>query len=100
MTNLEAIDQLCSLVLSCKNLIRRNGSNEIYKEIYENDIEALRTAITALEKQIPKTVIDVEDGILCPNCKLYVCTYGKVGRKNHCDNCGQALDWGDGNDKP
>lgn len=58
-------------------------------------IKASNVAIKALKKQIPKTVIDVEDGVLCPECKSYVCTYGKVGRKNYCDNCGQKLDWSD-----
>lgn len=72
--------------------------------------EDLRTIKEALEKQIPKKLIvdsrichyvDYKDYI-CPCCKKRIITKidGNffVGKKsNHCDNCGQALDWSDNN---
>ena len=69
-----------------------------------NVLEAIRFAISALEKQIPKkpTHIDYEKYIdvidnarflrgayWCPNCKRVV----KSG--SFCSDCGQKLDWGD-----
>lgn len=69
-----------------------------------NVLEAIRFAISALEKQIPKkpTPIDYEKYIdvidnarflrgayWCPNCKRVV----KSG--SFCSDCGQKLDWGD-----
>ena len=67
-----------------------------------NVLEAIRLAISAIEKQIPKkpTPIDYEKYIdvidnakflrgayWCPNCKHVV----KNG--SFCSDCGQALDW-------
>lgn len=77
---------------------------------------AMKLAVEALEKQIPKKVIlgyDEQDSICCPNCNsdiapmddlddclLYHCP--RCGEKdailqgdNYCFNCGQALDWSD-----
>lgn len=67
-----------------------------------NVLEAIRLAISAIEKQIPKKpmpidyekYIDVIDNARflrvaywCPNCKHVV----KSG--SFCSNCGQKLDW-------
>ena len=58
-------------------------------------IEALKMAIEALEKQIPKKTTDrqyVPNGTLiyghCPNCDCFTKNFF-----NYCRNCGQALDW-------
>ena len=63
-----------------------------------DDLEAFNLAIPALEKQIPKKPLDkklVDDGYrwqwICPNCH----TIKTTTEKSHCDDCGQALDWGD-----
>ena len=54
---------------------------------------ALKLAISALEKQIPKKLKD--DGRLyCPICGRDVL----LDRFNYCPDCGQALDWSDDND--
>lgn len=62
----------------------------------DEDIEkteaALKLAISALEKQIPKKLKD--DGWLyCPICGRDVL----MDRFDYCPNCGQALDWSDNN---
>lgn len=62
----------------------------------DEDIEkteaALKLAISALEKQIPKKLKD--DGWLyCPICGRNVL----MDRFDYCPNCGQALDWSDNN---
>lgn len=65
--------------------------------------EAMETAISALEKQIPKKPTiwgdGYADGMLvydmwdCPNCeKSYEIDYDYY---DHCPNCGQAIDWSD-----
>ena len=73
-----------------------------------NVLEAIRFAISAIEKQIPKkpTPIDYEKYIdvidnarflrgayWCPNCKHVV----KTG--SFCSDCGQKLDWRDENER-
>lgn len=55
-------------------------------------ILAYNTAISTIEKQIPKKVsvleMPCETIYSCPNChKQY------IGRENYCSNCGQALDF-------
>lgn len=56
-----------------------------------------RTAIEALEKQLPKRP-DIMDYILgdinfkCPTCKSeYICE--KENEPLYCQNCGQRIDW-------
>ena len=64
--------------------------------------DAIKIAISALEKQIPKKVIfghDEQDAICCPNCETEIAMmdeyrYESVFYK-HCPNCGQKLDWSD-----
>lgn len=55
-------------------------------------IEYFETAIEALEKQILKKPIKHEAKFApiyeCPSCG-YIDVYGQ----EHCDNCGQKLDW-------
>ncbi len=64
--------------------------------------EALKLAILALKKQIPKKPIDIYTPVvtwgLCPICKG---EFNKLGGKPNrvfksnafCPDCGQALDW-------
>ena len=64
------------------------------------DIEALRMAISALEKQIPKKPKVLIDTWLCPTCAEkveYQTMFGDNvlyhGYYDFCPNCGQAIDW-------
>ena len=53
---------------------------------------AFKTAIEALEKQIPKKVTKS----VCPSCKrIFLFRHGEKRKGDYCDNCGQALDWSD-----
>lgn len=68
------------------------------------DVEALKVAVVALEKQMPKKPDYEGDGFdedgyliydtwICPNCgKHYEVDYDDY---NFCPECGQALDWSD-----
>lgn len=60
-----------------------------------NVLEAIRFAISALEKQIPKKPDFTEDKefALCPCCN----GKGLLNKQKYCDNCGQkiAFDWSD-----
>lgn len=71
-------------------------------------IEAFGKAIEALEKQIPKKVTHeatLRRCCTCPTCKNVVDKFEKWGEStvrityNHCQICGQALDWNDGERK-
>ncbi len=69
----------------------------------ENRKVAIKTAISALEKQIPKKCTGgfhkekLIDG-RCPNCSFRQ-SKGDIQWKRqfnkYCRNCGQALDWGE-----
>lgn len=76
----------------------------VYKE---KCVEAHKLAFKALEKQIPKKPIQKNDVnfkegkcFYCPNCKGSLATNEDDTYYNywlsHCNNCGQAIDWGDG----
>lgn len=56
-----------------------------------NVLEAIRFAISAIEKQIPKKPDFTEDKefALCPCCN----GNGLADKQKYCDNCGQKLDW-------
>lgn len=58
-----------------------------------NVLEAIRFAISAIEKQIPKKPDFTEDKefALCPCCN----GNGLADKQKYCDNCGQKLDWSD-----
>ena len=74
----------------------------IYQNGFENDIkiigtdrilEAIRMGIEAIEKQIPKKMVDNTDKewFECPTCGRFLITY-YAGKRNHC-KCGQAISW-------
>lgn len=61
----------------------------------------IETAISALEKQIPQLVELTDDCCICPNCRfdmmgVYDFTSDDTKDPSYCPECGQALDWGDG----
>ena len=62
----------------------------VVKEKYTLALRALRTAMTALAKQIPRKV----NGMTCPNCeRLFFLKFGEKRGEDYCDRCGQALKW-------
>ena len=97
MTIEEAKNQLEELIQDRKSFICGAGDDEIYKA----DIEALKTALSALEKQIPKKPIRLpaahafyyEAGD-CPTCGASVCRVSVyVSDGKNCPQCGQKIDW-------
>ena len=106
MTNQEAIkeaeiqiDMYESFILYNKDFEPENDNSN-----YENKIDFLKTAIKALEKQIPKKPIysnydDNGFGEMIPyTAKCSVCRYEFEfgtwnGEENHHCVCGQAIDW-------
>ena len=68
--------------------------NEDVKSVVNGDEEvmAMKMAIEALEKQIPKKP-DLDGGVYCPCClHEFKENYDET---RYCPNCGQALDWSD-----
>lgn len=66
--------------------------NRLSKTLSDKRREAYQDATEALEKQILKKPIEHETKFAqiyeCPSCG-YIDVYGQ----EHCDNCGQKLDW-------
>ena len=52
-------------------------------------------AINALEKQIPKKLINTCQYVsgCCPNCKKYISDWLEYNKFMCCPYCGQKLDW-------
>lgn len=57
-------------------------------EVWKEQIQIWKTAISALEKQVPMKVRGMRDFCVCQRT---VYPYMK-----YCSGCGQKLDWGDG----
>lgn len=108
MTREEAICGLEDMLMS--KLDGRNNLEAVGKEVpimLVQDIEALKMAIEALEKQIPKKAEWTDDPIwgelgvkkktpMCPICGYSVEDRHFIigGQKvTYCDHCGQAIDW-------
>ena len=60
-------------------------------------VEAKKIAIAAIEKQIPKPVLVVKEGLyfFCPCCHSddEAIRYDYCVPYDYCTNCGQRLDW-------
>lgn len=56
-----------------------------------NGNERLRTAIEALEKQLPKK--PKKNGDLACSCGLIIQRKNRRTCLHYCHNCGQAIDW-------
>lgn len=81
MTYTEAKKEINSRIKSRIELARK------YDLEVPDYIEALEMAVEALEKQTPQKAIE-DTARICQSC------LGFVGYLyNHCQNCGQALDW-------
>lgn len=97
MTYEEAIEEM-------ENIYQNGFDNDFDNDEIEKPLDAIRLAIEALEKQMPKRHhIEVnsrhEKELICPNCAGYHGTHGRFGSLNiprhskHCPWCGQAIDW-------
>ena len=98
MTIEKAIYQLTDLIRDRESFCHRDDFDDVFLQ----DIEALKVGISALEKQVPKKVLNLMlndgDGQLikvfkgiCPYCQCIV-------TNEYCSRCGQALDWSDENE--
>ena len=97
MTTEQAIYQLTDLIKDRESFCHRDDFDDVFLQ----DIEALKVGITALEKQLPKKVLNLmlnADGKtikifkgICPYCQCIV-------TNEYCSRCGQALDWSDENE--
>lgn len=92
MTESEAI-KICNTIVFATSFSNPQG---IPLNVTKDELaEAMRIAIQALEKQVPKKPDFTEDKefALCPCCN----GKGLLNKQKYCDNCGQKidLDWSD-----
>lgn len=83
MTNEEAIKQIETII-----------ENKILFENNNNDVKALKKAITALDLRMPKKPGNdpfLNNQYLCPQC--YSLQSQKTDTIAYCPSCGQAIDW-------
>ena len=74
--------------------IRETGNGEApYVGCAQNI--AIEMAIQALEKQMPKKLINTCQYVsgCCPNCKKYISDWLEYNEFMCCPYCGQKLDW-------
>lgn len=102
MTIEKALTQLNSLMKDRESHVHRDDFDDMFLQ----DIEACKTGIQALEKQMPKKVIweNEKNGKIysfhwacCPNCGNELFDI-EIGEFKFCPDCGQALDWSEGNE--
>ena len=90
MTNEEAISVLTKDRALCL-FNPWTGEDVPLNEDCRMSAEAMKLAIEALEKQIPKKPYDTEG---CPLCKIGVELLPvDTEEVTHCLHCGQAIDW-------
>lgn len=100
----KAIGIVESLVYVRKRTIEAILDTARKDSFYSNEVTALKTAIEALEKQLPKKVISYHNENInreqyrCPVCENLVLTEDITTSlfgtdKEYCDKCGQRLDW-------
>ena len=74
---------------NCEYIDIKGACNEECKDFYD-------MAIKALEKQIPKKPIEVDEecGTFdCPACGSTICSFDDMTVHQYCLMCGQKLDW-------
>lgn len=89
----EAINRLKNICFTIKN-----EPEEIEAAQY---IGALKLAISALEKRVPKKPEkEGNDLIICPECGSFlghaIDCEDEAYQSPHCEGCGQAIDWSEG----
>ena len=67
------------------------------KDLSSKYKNGLRMAIQALEKQMPKKLINTCQYVsgCCPNCKKYISDWLEYNKFMCCPYCGQRIDWSD-----
>lgn len=88
--------------MTAKEAIEILRGEHDYAQLLSYVNRALEMAIKALEKQIPKRAISIYKGnYKCPTCENYIDITDddlyvyEIEPPKYCDECGQALDWGD-----
>lgn len=62
------------------------------KPKYTLALRAMKTAMTAIARQIPRKVV----GLVCPECERpFFLLHGQRKGADYCDRCGQKLKWED-----
>ena len=92
MTNIQTAIKFAENEIKSLELAPKINGCEM-KEWWKKQIEIWETAISALEKQIPKKPRKTRTEIVCPTCATL------VGSSPYCRYCGQKLDWSDTNDR-
>lgn len=84
-------------IIAIKKFIKSQKS-----DCNDNFIEALKDAVEAMKKQMPKKPIRDEEYFSCPCCKYEFPDIGGVWEScgesekyNFCPYCGQRIDYGD-----
>ena len=97
MTENEAIKIFNDLLdVPCEMLIKYDSViNSEKKQALVRLRTAEEIAISALEKQIPKKLINTCQYVsgCCPNCKKYISDWLEYNKFMCCPYCGQKLDW-------
>ena len=88
------IEKTCKIDVDSTSI---EEERNLRKELYGKRIQAFENAISALEKQIPKKVEIYDDDCRadCPVCGREFENNVNDWGCQHCQDCGQALDWGD-----
>ena len=99
MTENEAIKIFNDLLdVPCEMLIKYDSViNSEKKQALVRLRTAEEIAISALEKQIPKKLINTCQYVsgCCPNCKKYISDWLEYNKFMCCPYCGQKLDFGE-----
>ncbi len=74
------------MIFYCKRFEPKNDCGR-----YEEKIEICKTAIEAMEKQLPKK--PKKNGDLACSCGLIIQRKNRRTCLHYCHNCGQAIDW-------
>lgn len=76
------------MISYCKHFEPKNDCGR-----YEEKIAMYKTAIEALEKQLPKKPEKCKNGDLACSCGLIIQRKNRITCLYYCHNCGQRLDW-------
>lgn len=87
--------------MTCQEAIEILKHEHDYAQLLSYVNDALKIAISSIEKQIPKKPIEHRyPWCICPNCggSVYVKhiqDHIQNGEQTYCEHCGQAIDWSD-----
>lgn len=87
--------------MTCQEAIEILKHEHDYAQLLSYVNDALKIAISSIEKQIPKKPIENRyPWCICPNCRgsvyvKHIQEHIQSGEQTYCEHCGQALDWSD-----